>query len=269
MNIFRIIRWSLCLFALCCFGCAAVNVDVGQSVDWSSVSSVAYQPPADDPWQLTPAIQAELQKIGFTVLAADDPTADLLVQYFTKKGPDLNADGDMLTRLKSFHVQFVDPESNENLAVVDYFYADTMADPEEESVALAFAELAKNIQNGKSTTVPAATTAIEPPAAATPSPAAPPVVTAPIPAQPEADVVAPAQKTQPAQEVQPETSSAETVPATADSAPAEQPATATITPTTNKSDARKVVPRTESPWTPRFHSWGFENWGEEYPLDDY
>ena len=267
MNLFRIIRWSLCLYALCCVGCAAVNVDVGQTVDWSSVSRVAYQPPAEDPWQLTPTIQAELQKMGFTILAADDPAADLLVRYFTKDGPDLNADGDLLTRLKSLHVQFVDPNSNQNLAVVDYFYADTMADPNEESVALAFAELSKSIQSSKSVASPAPAAVAAPTIA--PTATTTPVATTPTQEQPQAKTVNPPQATQPTQAAQPETISAKTAATTASPAPTEQPTPATVTPATDKSEARKIVPRTESPWVPRFHSWGFEDWAEEDPLDDY
>ncbi len=267
MNPFKIIRWCLCLYALCCIGCAAVNVDVGQTVNWNSVARVAYQPPAEDPWQLTPAVQAELQKMGFTILAADDPAADLRVRYFTKEGPDLNADGDLLTRLKSLHVQFVDPNSEQNLAVIDYFYADTMVDPNEESVALAFAELSKIIQEGKSGTSPAPAAVAAPMIA--PAISAPPIATpggtAPSQEHPQAKTVSLSQATPPGQEAQPELALATTAHLT----PAEQPTPATVTPATEKSEARAIVPRTESPWVPRFHSWGFEDWDKEDPLDDY
>ncbi len=263
MDFFKIIRWGLCLLAACSFGCAAVNVDVGSTIDWSKVSTVTLQPPTEDPWQLAPEIRNELQQTGFTVLATNDTSADLLVRYFTKEGPDLNSDGDLLTRLKSFHVQFVDPATNENVAVVDYFYADTMADPADDSVSLAFAELRRDIQAGRSVTTPAAPTQV-----AAPEPA--PAVAEP--SQPQVEATTPQQDPQPAQVAPAEITVQPAVTPNEAPAVAEQTAvsvTPAVIPTIEKEEARKITPRTESPWVPRFHSWGFEDWGDDETVDDY
>lgn len=263
----KVLRWGLCLLAFCFFGCSAVNVDIGSTVDWSKVSSVALQPQQEDPWQLAPEIRAELQKMGLTVLAEDDATADLLVRFFFKEGPDLNADGDLLTRLKSFHIQFVDPATETFVAVADYFYADSLSDQTGESVEEAFAALRQDIQAGSS-----------PQRAPTPNAA---IKTAPIAPQPQvvSPVATPRPSPQPDEPViahkdsPPAQDSQTTVPAEAlteatDSPrAAEQPPEA-IVPEIDKSKARKIAPRTASPWVPRFDSWGFENWGDQ-PDDGY
>lgn len=253
MQPFKALIWTLCLAAFLILGCSSLHVDVVPAVDWSTVSVVELQEPAHDPWLLTEAIRSQLQKMGMTVAAEENVAPDLLVRYFIQEGPDLNADGDLLTRLKSLHIQFVDPSTDQYVAVADYFYPDSDYEPVDGVVA-AFSGLQQDIQA-------AGRKRVEP---------------APLPApQPSTDSVteAPQQQAVPA-EAGEQTSRAELDSGTEDPAQSaaesaagkpqstQQPSS-TIAPATEKDSVRKVAPKTRSPWVPRFESWGFENWGEQ------
>ncbi|MEJ2472088.1 MAG: hypothetical protein P8Y96_13390, partial [Desulfuromonadales bacterium] len=150
----------------------------------------------------------------------------------------------------------IDPKSATNIAVVDYFYPDSLSDPTDESVTSAFNELRQQVlkSRGQQTTLHE-----------TSSPAVTPAPADPLPDQAEASAPvsnpkkvisaeSAARSTQKSQEAA--VSTAET----ADSS--------TVPSETEQQEEREIKPRTQSPWIPRFHSWGFENWGEE-PIDDY
>jgi hypothetical protein len=257
----KTLQWALALTAFFVSGCAALHVDVVPTIDWRTASSVTLQAPERDPWQLTAAVRNELQRMGLT-LFDEGGSPNLLVRYFVKEGPDLNADGDLLTRLQSFHVQFVDPSTGAFVAVADYFYAaDNLTEPQV-GVKEAFAGLRQDLgmtdspRQALSQDAAAASTSLTSPASA--PPAAPqrtePMVADPLPSPPQA--------TQSAGVAE---SSEEPVEMTRS---AESPA-ADVVPLTDKAQAKPVAPQTQSPWVPRFESWGFENWGEEPDVDHY
>ncbi len=248
------------LAALCLSGCNSLHVEVGPHLAWQKVSTVALQSPPEDPWQLSTAIIAELHDMGLTVIDRQTTEPDLLVSYDYTEGPDLNADGDLLTRLKSLHIQFADPATQNNMAVADYFYADYGSEPLD-GVKKAFAALRSDMQT-------ASVSRIKPLPKADPQPQAedaPPVTRQ---APPEKT----AESTQPSSFHGGQTSSAASVaePAAATppvTIPSKQPARA-IVPTTGEPAETKLTPKTRSPWVPRFESWGFEDWGKPYDAAD-
>lgn len=260
MRHFQPVRWSLWLMGLFCLcSCSSLKVDVSPAVDWSRASVVSLQPPSQDPWRLSPVVSSELRQMGFTILAGEGAAPDLLVRFFVKEAPDLNEDGRRITRLQSFHLQFVDPASDNPVAVADYFYPTTEVRPSPgDGVVAAFAGLRQNIRPGKSVAGPQAekaASAIRQPAVITP-PA--PQQKAPIgkalPHTPALDH-APGKLTAPA---------AEKVEA---SGPAEKSAPEQGPPAADQSEVYKLAPTTTSPWIPRLKSWGLENWGKERDND--
>lgn len=252
--------WFICLLALVLSGCGSLHVDVGPTVDWDKISQVALEQPDQDPWQLAGAIRTHLQRMGLTVLAEDAADPDLRVRYFYQEGPDLNADGEVLTRLTSFHLQFIDPTTDNFVAVADYFYADSDSQPLA-GVANAFAGLQQNMSvGGTSQAKPEPTPALgseAEPAVAAPSPPQRQVTTGS-----EDKTLPEIQDSSPEALPQPTGKSAGAAPA------AEQPPE-TLAPTTDRANARKIKPQVKSPWVPRFESWGFENWGEQQHDDGY
>lgn len=254
MQTFKVLKWPLYLAVFLILGCSSLHVDVVPAVDWSAVSVVELQEPAHDPWLLTAAIRTQLHQMGLTVAAKENASPDLLVRYFVQEGPDLNADGDLLTRLKSLHIQFVDPSTDQYVAVADYFYPDSDYEPVDGVVA-AFSGLQQDIQTAGSKQVepvppPAPSSSVD---SATEAPQQQPVAA-------EAGEQPPRANQNPGTEdpAQPAVESAAGLP------PSTQQPSATVAPATEKDSIRKVAPKTRSPWVPRFESWGFENWGEQH-----
>ena len=102
-------------------GCSSLQMKQTENFAWSGVSRVALTGPTDDPWQLTPIIKTELTAMGVAVAPRDgDP--DLLIDFSFREGPDLGADSEVLTRLKSLHLRFTDPATQTPVAAIDYFY---------------------------------------------------------------------------------------------------------------------------------------------------
>jgi len=279
-----IFRWGLYVMAFFLFSCSSLHVDVGQTFDWGKVSIVSLQEPPQDPWLLTPAIRLELEDMGFTVIREGDGNPDLMARFFFKDGPDLDSNGNLFTRLKSLHVQFVDPATGKNVAVADYFYADDNLSEPLEGVKLAFAALRRDIRAEEDAQ-------IQPAPATIPQPLADSAASLPsVTKKQGADVTEP-----PSQVLQPLAGSTATAPSppqkedpakVEDQAPLPMPGSQSesmnipgndtdkskplsgqgsqpITPVTEKSQVREVKPKTVSPWVPRFKSWGFENWGEQ------
>lgn len=259
MSVTNFLQWILCLLLLAVGGCAAVNVDIDEQIAWDQIEIAVLQPPPTDPWQLTPAIEEELRAMGLEVAATGAAKPDLLVRFFVEEGPDLNAEGDLLSRLQSVHVQFLDPISKENLAVVDYFYPADGLTGAREGVKEAFAELRREVRTARSVVEPVA------PAEAPPVPEP----RQPIPATGQAHAEE-AKSTPPAPSGPGQARQGMDVPALRekqDSAPTSDGAE--IAPATDRSEAQPVSPQTHSPWVPRFESWGFENWGKEPDVEGY
>ena len=259
MSVTKPLQWISCLLSLALCGCAAVNVDINEQVAWDQVAIVVLQPPPADPWQLTPAIEEELRAMGLEVAATGAATPDLLVRFFVEEGPDLNAEGDLLSRLQSVHVQFLDPVSKENLAVVDYFYPADGLTGAREGVKEAFTELRREVRTARGAVEPVGQS--EAPTAPEPR--------KPVPATDRSNTED-AASTRPAPSGPGQLRQGMEVPALREnSAPAPASEGTEITPETDKSAAKPVTPQTRSPWIPRFKSWGFENWGEEETVDGY
>ncbi len=242
------LRWALYLMLFFVLGCSALHVDVVPTVDWSNVSDVKIQSPARDPWQLSPVIHNELEKMGFTVLTEENENPDLEVRFFSEEGPDLDANGNMYQRLKSVHIQFVDPVTETFVAVADYFYAENSPNPAE-GVKTAFAELLDHIQ--------ADATAQSQPVSVTPNPAQTGTKIV-LPSQSRRDMTSSDEKLSPAggseTSVSQELGTATQTTGQSSRTPA---------PTLDKTDISEIKPKTQSPWIPRFKSWGFENWGKQ------
>ncbi len=245
MHLSKMLRWGFWTLLVCLSGCSSMHVDVAPAVDWSNVSHIVLSAPAQDPWLLAPAIRKELQGMGMTVLAEGEGDPDLAIRFFAKEGPDLDANGNMLTRLQSLHVQFVDPATATVVAVADYFYSEGSSGPDK-GVAAVFAKLREELNAGAASPL---TTVTAP-------------VTDPVPRQSVSQSVLESQSPplEPARSPAPVGSlEVESVSQTQ----ALEPPVKTIAPVTDKAKARKIETKTESPWTPKFKSWGFENWGKQ------
>ena len=151
MNGKALTRHLFYCLSLVLLGCASLHVDVAPTVDWGTITIVALQGPQPDPWQLTPAVKTELEAIGLqTSSSATD--SDLLVRYSTQEGPDLNADGEVTTRLKSLHLQFIDPATESLVTAVDYFFPANGTVEPVAGVKEAFAGLRQHIRSNSALT---------------------------------------------------------------------------------------------------------------------
>lgn len=253
MRFLRGCVWAFSLWLVCLPGCSSVHVDVAPTLDWTTLSDVVLQETTPDPWLLTPAIRQELQQMGLRVLEPGSSQPDLIIRFFFKEGPDLDANGNLSTRLQSLHVQFIDPENQNVVAVSDYFYPEQSSRPEA-GVAIAFERLRETIQGRAAKPVPTVAAPVLSEATA-PAPAEIPPVPQPQPDEPPR----PAPETQRSPVVK--VSSPEVTVASKPQVvkPLEKP----LVPITDKAKVPEVETKTESPWVPKFHSWGFENWGEQ------
>ena len=114
-------RHLLYLLLFLLFGCSSLQVGTSQDFTWQGVSGVSLIRPSHDPWELTPVIKSELAAMGIES-AVDMTDADLLATFTTEESPDLTSEGEIITRLQSLHIRFLDPVSRDAVAVLDYFY---------------------------------------------------------------------------------------------------------------------------------------------------
>ncbi|SEA62521.1 hypothetical protein SAMN05660420_02665 [Desulfuromusa kysingii] len=250
-----------CFFLLLILaGCSSLHVDMLPTVDWSTVQIVEFQAPPQDRWNLTEPIQTELLAMDFQVVE-DHRNPDLLFSYFTQEGIDLTVESEKVLRLRSLHVQFIDPKTKNLVAAADYFYPDN-AQPSDfpRGIKELFAGIRQQSQHQPVVTPAASVKAVDEPEALTTE------ATIATP-QPEATLI---------KQPTPETSAAKnqteqriTNPSDRSSVAVET-ATQNVTPVLDKDDEKmqQAVQKTRSPWVPKFQSWGFENWGEE-SMDDY
>lgn len=226
-------------------GCSPLHTEVRSSYRWAEISILAVEAPASDPWTLAPVVSAELQALGYAVVEPGAAGQDLLVRFSTQDGPDFTSDGVLVTRPKSLHVKLVDPRSQALVGVADYFLRSS-EDPAD-GMRAALGGLHQTIRSGaRAVQVPAAA-----PAAAPPAPVATPAVQPQAVGPPAADA-APALPT-----------AAELVAAPPEQPRGEEPATAE----TVVDEEPEVRSQEQSPWVPRFKSWGFEEWGKNDDFD--
>lgn len=256
---------GLCALLLFVVGCSQLHTEVRGGYRWSEVSAVGFEEPSRDPWSLAPVVRAELEAMGYVVAAPGAAGQDLLVRFSTQDGPDFTSDGVLVTRPKSLHVKLIDPRSQALVGVADYFLRSSEAPDAGMRAALAGLRDAMRSAARPGQARPAAATPATPAAAQT-APAAG------APAQPQA-IVPPAQPA-----VSPATQPAATT--TAPPSPATPPVTPTVVepvavsspappsgvapaPVEAVAEEEPVIrSREQSPWVPRFKSWGFEEWGK-------
>lgn len=227
-------------------GCSPLHTEVKGGYRWEDVAVVGLEASGDDRWGLTPVVREQLQATGYAVVPAGDAGQQLLVRFSTKEGPDFTSDGVLVTRPKSLHVQFVDPGRQSLVAVADYFLRSSEDPAAGMREALAgvqqkIRDAARGVPTWSAPAPgpdrPAATQAAVPSTASAPSP------------QVEAQVPAVAPDLPPAAEAAEAASTASGSNMPEGVAPVVE----------SEQEIRSLK---ESPWVPRFKSWGFDEWGK-------
>lgn len=228
--------------------CSQTHSEIRAGYRWSELTRIAVAEPPADPWGLTPVLRQELTAAGYRLVAADSGRPQVVARFTTEEGLDFTSEVELVTRPKVIHLQFVDAGSGKIVVLVDYFLRS--AENPAAAMRVAVADLQEQIRTaaaapGRAAAKPPVSPAAIAPAAAlpavpaaVPTPAAPPVVPVPPAPAPAAvsvpvapPVAAPQPVVEPAVEAEPE-------------------------------EEAPLVPRSQSPWTPRFKSWGSEEWGK-------
>jgi len=255
----KLSRLSTCTSLLIVFimtGCSSLHVDISPSVDWGHVRVIEFQSPPLDSWELTQPIKAELKAMGFQI-EETHANPDLLFSYFTQDSPDLTVESEILTRLKSLHVQFTDPTTTSLVAAIDYFYPEgTPQSAPEAGVKEVFAGLQRQIhkeinsQSEPPTMLPTQTLS------ATPVDAAPPQQIQVSPTEKLKSNSAPSNNEKEVNATNNDMSKLDTK---------VEPSPEAATTVLKKPDKKSYPPvqKNSSPWLPKFKSWGFEDWGQD------
>lgn len=252
---------SICLFMFFVTACSSLHVDIAPSVNWAEVRVVEFQKPAESSWNLYQPIKFELQSLTFQVVDSH-PEPDLLFSYFVQESPDLTVESEILVRLKSLHIQFLDPATKTRVAAADYFYPET-TDPSapETGVRDLFAALRKQILKENKSDEKKQITASGPAQVVTPelaTPASP--VSTPLAGQVKSVVESDQSQ------VEVNASNEALLSSPEDQSIKQEPKKYTTLKSARQ--AKEADQKTRSPWTPKFKSWGFENWGQD-SVDDY
>lgn len=249
---------GLALLLLAVAGCSSLHSEIRPGFDWAAVSNVVLQAPSQDPWQLVPVVQQELQGMNQVLQPPAFRDPDLIVRFSWQEGPDFTSDGVLVARPKSLHLQFVDPRDNALVAVADYFLRSS--EEPAAGVKVAFAGLRRDIRANR--LIPAPSGQIQPATEPAGKPASLPLaeaVTAPA-ATPAAPVAAPAspavtsEQDQPAERILPAP--------VVESTPAASPRVEVREDPKVEPQTPALKPMERSPWLPKFKSWGFEEWGK-------
>jgi hypothetical protein len=259
------------LFALLLLvvGCSQLHTDVRSSYRWAEVSAVGFEAPDRDPWNLAPVVRTELEAMGYAVVAPGGAGQELLVRFSTQDGPDFTSDGVLVTRPKSLHVKLIDPRSQALVGVADYFLRSSEDPVEGMRAALAGLQDALRSAARPSQVRPVAVPSTAP-AAAQSAPAAALPVQPQVVAPPSQPAVKPA--AQPATTTAAAPTSSAVTPAplvTSESAasPAQSPGETQAPAETVVEEEAVIRSQEQSPWVPRFKSWGFDEWGKSDDFD--
>ncbi|MBE0574733.1 MAG: hypothetical protein IH613_02445 [Desulfuromonadales bacterium] len=220
-------------------GCSPLHTEIDLSYRWSTVSAVTLEAPAQDPWKLAPVMRQELQDLGYVLTLPESGTPDLIVRFDTQDARDLTREGLLVIRPKSLHVQLVDPGSDTLLAVADYF----MRSDEDPATGMrtALAGLFQRILKADSSPPTMVRSQSQ-----EPIPAQEKRLESESPSDKATATISPAAGNNEPKSTQPG--------AIADPQPVTVPAI---------GDAEPMVrPLKQSPWAPRFKSWGFADWGK-------
>lgn len=287
MHVFRF--WLIAL-VIGLTGCASWHARVRPGFDWSTVSTVSLQGPAEAYSDLVVTAREELEGMGYRVLPAQSPEAQVDVQLSVVEGLDIDESGKTFMRPKSLHTRFY--KSTDQALVAESSYYLGPSESPRQGVKALLAGVRKKQGQAAAASAPVVTVqpVVAPPAStpaavatvpADPSPAREPASLAePIPRpQAAAPVVAPAAVSgaAPASESvaapqgrdirQPQ---ATPVLPTATPAPASLPKIATEATADDDWDKpRGEIPSSgePSPWVPRFQSWGFSDWGKSREIE--
>lgn len=101
--------------------CSSLQSSSKENLDWGNISTISLHAPAEDPYNLLPLVHQGLANLELTLIALSDHP-DLKIDFSTEIGRDLDSESQIRSRLKSLHMRFVDPLSENTLAAIDYFY---------------------------------------------------------------------------------------------------------------------------------------------------
>jgi hypothetical protein len=235
-NLIKTVTIGLLISLPLLFGCASMQVKDSGIFDWDGISTVSLNQPDSDPWALVPIIENELKAMGLNT----DPgrTPDLLLSFETREGRDLDADSEIVTRLKSLHIYLADPAKSTRIAAIDYFYPPTGEIDPATGVEESFSAIRQLLENRKT-----APSAGKPKSHADSATATEPT--------PEPSTAAPVSRSD---ELRP--------PATNASGETTQAA-----PHEDRQTSAEQQPAPVSPWSLKLRSWGFETWGKETDKD--
>ena len=279
----RVFRFWLVALVIGLTGCASWHARVRPGFDWSTVSTVSLQGPAEAYSELVATAQEELEEMGYRVLPAQSPEAQVEVQLSVVEALDIDESGKTFMRPKSLHTRFY--KSVDQALVAESSYYLGPSESPRQGVKALFAGVRKKQAQAAAAPAPAVTAApvVAPPVskpavlepvpveAAQAPPAAAKTVTVP-PSQATAPVAAPAAPA-------PAPTTAATVVQGAGANPAaSNPAAPAVksAPVASESLAdddwdkpRGEIPSSgeASPWVPRFQSWGFSDWGKSRELE--
>lgn len=273
----RVFRFWLIALVIGLTGCASWHARVRPGFDWSTVSTVSLRGPEEVYSELVATAQEELEGMGYRVLLAESPEAQVEVRLSVVEALDIDESGKTFMRPKSLHTRFY-KSADQALVAESSYYLGPSESPRQGVKALLAGVRKKQAEAAAAPTakaagvepVPAevapapsvaAETVIVPPSQA-PAPVAAPAKTSGTATAPEAVAVPPGSDLR-----QPQ--AAPVVPA-ATPAPIARPEVANETPADDDWDKpREELPSSgeASPWVPRFQSWGFSEWGKSRELE--
>ena len=278
-------RFGLVALVIVLSGCASWHARVRPGFDWSTVSTVSLQGPAEAYSELVATAQEELEGMGYRVLPAQSPEAQVEVQLSVVEALDIDESGKTFMRPKSLHTRFY--KSVDQALVAESSYYLGPSESPRQGVKALLAGVRKKQAEAAAAPAPAVTAApVAAPSASKPAVVEPvPVQVAPappaaaetataLPSQTNAPVAAPAKTsgtaTAPEAVAAPQgsdlrQSQAHPVVPAATPTPVARPEVATETTADDDWDKpRGEMPSSgeASPWVPRFQSWGFSDWGK-------
>lgn len=286
----RAFRFWLVALVIGLTGCASWHARVRPGFDWSTVSIVSLQGPEESYSELVATAQEELQGMGYRVLPAESPEAQVDVRLSVVEALDIDEAGKTFMRPKSLHTRFY--KSVDQALVAESSYYLGPSESPRRGVKALFAGVQKKQNQAAAAPAPvakaqpvaaaptakaagvepvpvevapapsvAAETVIVPPSQA-PAPVAAPAKTSGTATAPEAVAVPPGSDLRQSRE-------APVVPA-ATPAPIARPEVANETTADDDWDKpRGEIPAAgePSPWVPRFQSWGLSDWGKSREVE--
>lgn len=279
----RVFRFWLIALVIGLTGCASWHARVRPGFDWSTVSTVALQGPSEAYSDLVATAQEELEGMGYRVLPAESPEAQVDVQLSVVEALDIDESGKTFMRPKSLHTRFY-KSVDQALVAESSYYLGPSESPRQGVKALLAGVRKKQAQAAAAPASVVTAAPVDAPAASKPAvvePVSVQVTPAP-PAAAETVIVPPLQAPAPvAAPAVPAPAPATSVTVVqgdgaspAASTPAAPVAKSAPVATESLADDDWDKPRGEipssgeaSPWVPRFQSWGFSDWGKSRELE--